>query len=315
VDSNRPITRRAFLRKSFAGASLVVGSAVPHADAKEPSDRPKVRIGLVTDLHYADKPAAGTRHYRETPAKLAEAAKRFRDEKTDLVVELGDLIDGAGSPAVEKEYLKRIVKDFAAIPGRHCYVLGNHCVGSLTKPEFLRIVGQERSYDCFDLNGYHFIALDACFRGDGQPYGRKNFEWTDSSIAPAEVAWLREDLRKTPHKTVVFIHQRLDVEPPHGVKNAPQVRKILEESRKALAVLQGHSHQNDHKKIAGIHYVTLAAMVEGSGQENNAYAVMDILPGDAIRIRGFRRQKSYGPFPVVASSGDRATTRWSFGRG
>jgi len=255
-----------------------------------------VRIGLVTDLHYADKPAAGTRHYRETPAKFAEAARRFREESTDLVVELGDLIDGSGSPEVEKEYLKRIVKDFAAIPRRHRYVLGNHCVGTLTKPEFLGLVGQERSYDSFDLNGTHFIALDACFRGDGQPYGRKNFDWKDSLLAPAEVEWLRDDLRKTPHKTVVFIHQRLDAAPPHGVKNAPEVRKILEESRKVLLVLQGHSHQNDHKHLGGIHYVTLAAMVEGTGQENNAYALLDLLPGDAIRIRGFRRQKSYGPW-------------------
>jgi alkaline phosphatase len=281
---------------SLAGSALAAGSTLRAVEATAESDRPKVRIGLVTDLHYADKPPAGTRHYRETLAKFAEAAERFREEKTDLVVELGDLVDGAGSAEVEKEYLKRIVKDFATIPGQHRYVLGNHCVGSLTKPEFLSLVGQERSYDCFDLNGYHFVVLDACFRGDGQPYGRGNFEWTDSCIAPSEVEWLREDLRKTPHKTVVFVHQRLDVAPPHGVKNAPQVRRILEKSQKVLAVLQGHTHKNDHKEIAGIHYVTLAAMVEGSGQENNAYAVMNILPGDAIRIRGFRRQKSYGPW-------------------
>ena len=31
-----------------------------------------------------------------------------------------------------------------------------------------------------------------------------------------------------------------------------------------------------------------------SGTENNAYAVLDILPGDAIRITGFRKQESYG---------------------
>ncbi len=296
VDRCRSLTRRAFLRRSLAGASLGVCDAVRRVGANEEDGRPRVRIGLVTDLHYADKPAAGTRHYRETPAKFAEAARRFREESTDLVVELGDLIDGSGSPEVEKEYLKRIVKDFAAIPRRHRYVLGNHCVGTLTKPEFLGLVGQERSYDSFDLNGTHFIALDACFRGDGQPYGRKNFDWKDSLLAPAEVEWLRDDLRKTPHKTVVFIHQRLDAAPPHGVKNAPEVRKILEESRKVLLVLQGHSHQNDHKHLGGIHYVTLAAMVEGTGQENNAYALLDLLPGDAIRIRGFRRQKSYGPW-------------------
>ena len=38
---------------------------------------------------------------------------------------------------------------------------------------------------------------------------------------------------------------------------------------------------------------TMSAVVEGSGPKNNAYAMMDILPGDAIRITGFRKQKSY----------------------
>jgi alkaline phosphatase len=254
-----------------------------------------VRIGLVTDLHYADKPPAGTRHYRETLAKLAEAAKRFEEEKPDLVVELGDMIDSADSLDVEKGYLRRIAKHFAAIPGQHHYVLGNHCVSALTKPEFLGIAGQKASFYSFDTNGVHFVVLDACFRGDGQPYGRKNFDWTDANIPPAEVEWLRDDLNRTRHKTVVFVHQRLDVEPPLGIKNAPEVRKVLEESGKVLAVLQGHHHNGDFREITGVRYCTLKAMIEGSGSENNAYAVMDILPGDAIRIRGFRRQRSYGP--------------------
>ena len=78
-----------------------------------------------------------------------------------------------------------------------------------------------------------------------------------------------------------------------GISNAPKIRKILEESGKVLAVFQGHLHQNFHSHIGGVHYVTLAAMVEGSGEENNAYAILDILPDDAIRITGFRKQKSY----------------------
>ncbi len=58
-------------------------------------------------------------------------------------------------------------------------------------------------------------------------------------------------------------------------------------------MLQGHYHKGDYKEIGGIHYCTMKAMIEGGGPENNAYAVMDILPGDAIRITGFRKQKSY----------------------
>ena len=89
--------------------------------------------GLVTDLHYADRPSAGTRYYRETPAKLAEAVERFTQDKIDLMVELGDLVDAADSPAGEMGYLRRVVKDLAAAPGQHHYVIGNHCVYTLTK--------------------------------------------------------------------------------------------------------------------------------------------------------------------------------------
>jgi alkaline phosphatase len=258
-----------------------------------------VRVGLVTDLHYADKVPAIHRYYRETLPKFAQAARQFRQDKTDVVIELGDLIDVGESLAAERGYLRRMVKDFRATPGQHHYVLGNHCVWSLTKPEFLEIAGQKRSYYSFDAGGCHFVVLDACFRSDAQPYGRRNFQWTDANIPPAELEWLRADLKRTPRKCLVFVHQRLDVAPPYGVKNGPEVRKIIEASGKVLAVLQGHYHLNDYRQTGGVRYVTLAAMVEGSGEENNAYAVMDILPGDSIRIRGFRKQKGFDLKPVA----------------
>jgi alkaline phosphatase len=290
---HRDLTRRAFVQR---GALVLAGSALAGASGLAAADtagsRPKVRIGLVADLHYADKPPAVNRYYRETLRKLAEAARRFEEERTDLAVELGDVIDSADSLEVEKGYVRRIAKEFAALRGQQHFVLGNHCAYSLTKPEFLEIAGQERSYYSFDLGGYHFVVLDACFRKDGQPYGRRNFEWTDSSIPAAELEWLRSDLKQTRNKSILFVHQRLDATPPYGVQNAPEIRKVLEESGKVAAVLQGHEHKGDYKEIAGVHYVTLAAMVEGTGAENNAYAVMDILPGDVIRIRGFGKQKN-----------------------
>ena len=136
--------------------------------------------------------------------------------------------------------------------------------------------------------------LDSCFRSDGTPYGRRNFQWTDPNIPAAEVDWLREDLKSAPGKTVVFAHQRLDVNNHYGVKNANEVRQVLEKSGKVRAVFQGHSHQNDHKEIAGIHYCTLVAMVEGSGAENSGYSTMNIRRDGTIQITGFRKQKDYG---------------------
>ena len=291
--SRSSLTRRNFLQQ---GAILFAGSSLANAvlaAQNQTGPEPLVRIGMVTDLHHADKPPGGNRHYRETLRKFDEAAKQFASDNVDFVIELGDFIDAADSLEIEKDYLTTVTKRFAATPGQHHYVLGNHCVQTLTKPEFLEIVGQPKAYYSFDVGEYHFVVLDACFRSDGEPYGRKNFKWTDANIPPVEVAWLKADLEKTRHKTIAFIHQRLDVEGHYAVKNAAEVRSILEESDRVLAVFQGHYHRNDLKEINGIHYCTLAAMVEGGGPDANAFAVLDILPGDAIRISGFGAQKSY----------------------
>ena len=244
-------------------------------------------------MHYADKPPAGSRHYRETLAKLEEAGTHFEREQPDHVIELGDFIDAADYVDVEKKYLKRIHKAFSALPGKKHYVLGNHCVFTLTKEEFLEGVGQKKSYYSFDAGGFHFIVLDACFRKDGTPYGRKNFEWTDPNISAAQVEWLQADLKKTSSKTLVFVHQRLDVSNSYGIKNAIQVRTILEQSGKVLAVLQGHSHENSLKEINGIHYCVHRAMIEGSGKDNNGYSTLDLFADNTIRITGVRKQKNY----------------------
>ena len=284
------LSRRAFLQ----GTTLLLagGRLCPERLLAAAEDRPKVRLGLITDLHYADKESKGTRYYRETLRKLAEAGERFHQEKTDLIIALGDLVDAAPLEE-EKQYLGRIASEFSRLPGKHHFALGNHCVEILTKSEYLGIVGQERTYYSFDAAGYHFVILDACFRSDGEPYGQKNFKWTDANIPPAEMEWLRADLRQTPYKSLVFVHQPLDMAPPHGVTNGPEVRKLLEESGNVLGVLQGHYHKGGYQKVGGIHYCTLSAVIEGTGAENNAYAVLDILSGDSLRLTGFHKQTSY----------------------
>ena len=97
----------------------------------------------------------------------------------------------------------------------------------------------------------------------------------------------------------MFAHQRLDVGSPYGVKNAPGIRKILENSGKVRAVFQGHSHSSDYKEIGGIHYCTLVAMVEGSEAASNGYSTISVLfpcrfrtivgkPGDGSRTSSSR---------------------------
>ena len=91
IDSRHHQSRRRFLR---SGALVLVGSAArweqPAAAAETPHAAPRLRVALVTDLHHADRPAAGTRFYRDSLAKFAEAAEQFKKLKTDFLVCLGD---------------------------------------------------------------------------------------------------------------------------------------------------------------------------------------------------------------------------------
>lgn len=282
--------RRSFLSKS----TLVIGAASMHSNELMAGDgAPSIRVAMVTDLHYADKPPAGTRYYRETLGKLEEAADRFKQDQPTFLVELGDLIDAANSVDLELRYLKMVNEKFSAICSDRHYVLGNHCVDTLKKEEFLGGVGQAESYYSFDRGDFHFVVLDSCFRSDGQPYQRRNFKWTDANVPAAELDWLASDLKSTEKQVIVFAHQRLDVSNNHGVKNNADVRKVLESSGKVLAVFQGHSHKNDLVEIGGIHYCTLVAMVEGSGKGNSGYSLMDIDPNGTIRLTGFRKQSAY----------------------
>lgn len=290
------LSRRAFLVRGGLLLSAAMVSRLQLAQlhsAQSVPKEPALRIGLITDVHYADKPEAKTRYYRESLNKIQEGIDRFNRGGLDFVIELGDLIDSAESVEGELASLKKVNLEFARFQGDRHYVLGNHDVWTLTKEQFLANCGREKEFYSFDRNGFHFVLLDACYRSDGVAYGKQNFRWNDADIPPAQRDWLKADLQRAGKPTVVFVHQRLDVRNEHGVKSAPAVRKILEESKNVLAVFQGHSHKNDYREIGGIHYCTLCAAVEGSGEQNNAYSVLSLGPNGSLSVEGFRRQQNY----------------------
>lgn len=290
------LSRRAFVRDGTmvmgTAPFLPIGIDAATLTVGKSGKEPVLRVGLVTDLHYADKAPAGTRHYREAIPKFEECIDRFNGENLDLAIELGDFIDAAEEVEVELGYLDAIEKVFAEFRGDRHYVLGNHCVWTLTKEQFRDHSGARATYYSFDKNGVHFVVLDACYRADGVSYENKNYEWTDTEIPLEEREWLREDLSRTDLPTLVFTHQRIDVANHYGVKSGEEVRDILRESGMVRAVFQGHNHLNEHREIEGIHYVTLAAAIEGAGEERNAYSVLEVY-GDRLEVKGFRDQADW----------------------
>ncbi len=294
------ITRRVFLKSSVA--SLAGLSALPLSCALNSTSSDKlyrVRFGIVTDCHYADADTLGTRYYRESLDKLNECVSLMNFERVDFLIELGDIKD-QNSPPVEQRtlsYLQAIEKVFQGFNGPTYHVLGNHDVDSISKKQFLTHVNNTniksgRNYYSFDLKSLRCVVLDANYRADGTDYEHGNFDWTDANIPSEELDWLREDLAAAPDPVIVFIHQLLDGTGSVYVNNAADVRQTLQSSGKVLAVFQGHHHSGSYSYIAGIHYYTLKALVEGSGPENNSYAIAEVHPDGNITITGYRKAVS-----------------------
>jgi hypothetical protein len=290
------ITRRTFLRIAV-GMSLGALSCTP-ANLSGRSRKP-VRFGVVTDCHYADAQPQGTRFYRESLGKLAECVDRMNAEKVDFLIEVGDFKD-QNQPGVEDKtlgHLQTIEAAFRRFKGRRYHVLGNHDMDSISKRQFLSHVentGIEagRSYYSFDAGGLHFVVLDANYRPDGSDYDHGNFDWTSANIPAGELDWLSRDLTACSGPVVIFVHQRLDGEGMVFVKNAAQVRRVLQTSKRVLAVFQGHDHDGDYRLMDGIPYYTLKAVVEGHGADNNSYAIVEAHPDRSLTVTGYHRASS-----------------------
>lgn len=304
------ITRRVFLKASAASlagiglAQLSCTMPTPSASGRRTS-----RFGIVADCHYADADTAGSRYYRRSLDKLTECVELMNAQKVDFLIELGDFKD-QDNPAVEQRtisHLRAVEEVLQEFTGPTYHVLGNHDEDSISKEQFLDNVentgiNPAKSYYSFDLGGVHFVVLDANYKADGTDYDHGNFNWTDANIPPAELDWLEQELADARGDAVVFIHQLLDGTGSVYVNNAADVRRILEESGKVLAVFQGHHHSGSCSRIEGIHYYTLKAVVEGPGEEDNSYAIVEVRPDRSITVTGYRKAVSKHLAASVVSS-------------
>jgi predicted phosphodiesterase len=295
--NNWILTRRVFLKSSLlvAAASFlnpfksVAGINNPEAHEAQSI----LRFGIVTDSHYADIDTAGSRFYRESLSKMKECVDLMNQKEVDFLIHLGDFKNGA--PDLNLENLKLIESEYARFKGPRYHVIGNHDMDSISRADFQSVVENtgidpDHTWYSFDRHSVHFVVLDANFTSEEVAYNRGNFHWTDANIPASQLEWLENDITSTDKPVVIFIHQLLDSdEGSHYVNNAAEVRHILESSRNVLVVFQGHQHDGQYSIINNIHYYTLKAMVEGSGKENNAYAIVEIFDNFSVTISGYRK--------------------------
>lgn len=304
-DTGTCVGKRLKLRNTIG---LVVACGVCSTSAVcagEITKKPIISFGMVTDAHYAARPGSH-RAYNESLAKMTECVTVMNEKNVDFLIQLGELIDKPGeledaSPSATEaaalEALSAIAEVFAQFKGPRYHVLGNHDMGGLSKAQFMSGlestgIDKDATYYSFSAKGIHFVVLDGCFNEKMEPYEPGNFTWKDSWIPPEQIEWLRQDLASTDKPVIVFVHQPLAGNLNHMVKNAEEVRKVLEADQNVLAVFTGHDHRGQYDFIEGIHYYTLKAMVEGSGAERNAYAIVEVYADNRMVITGYREAES-----------------------
>jgi len=260
-----------------------------------------VRFGLLADPHYARREMKINRYYRDAIEKIRRAVKVFNDSDLDFIVELGDLKDMGENPSREEtlSFLDEAEEVLQKFRGPVYHVLGNHDMDSISKKDFL---SHTRNPDTvkgvahysFTVKDIKFIVMDANYNPDGSDYDGGNFNWTNSLVPEEQLAWLGDEL-KTGGPCVVFVHQLLDspsaAEKDHVVQNAAEIRNILEKSRQVLAVFQGHYHRGAYTFCQGIHYYTLASMVENP-LPSNSFACAEIYRDFSISVLGFGAAES-----------------------
>lgn len=287
------MNRRFFIKTSYGAIFLSTGFPFGSGNCVFP-----VRFGLITDLHYADRPLSGNRYYNQSKQKLLDAVHVFNNSHLDFVIELGDFKDQDNHPEKSRTlvFLDEIETVIRQFNGPIYHVLGNHDMDSISKKDFLAHTrnhgtAEGKGYYSFVHNHLKFIVLDANYNEDESDYNTGNFDWTYAQIPSKQIEWLKNELAEGNAPVLVFVHQLFDwfsgIDESLYIRNAKEIVDILEKTNRVVAVFQGHHHQGNYSNRNGIHYFTMKAAVEGSIPENNSFATVEIDRELNIHIDGF----------------------------
>lgn len=257
-----------------------------------------LRIGLIADIQYADKPDKGTRFYRVSLGKLGESITALNEAQADLIVVLGDLVDeGPKDLAPVMGYLKQSHSPVYNL-------LGNHDYESVKMPGTLyKALEMPAPYYRIDQAGWRFIFLNtnelssyATVPGSKEEaefkllaeqqkkLGRTHVVPWNGGISQKQMKWLEKQLRNAGRKNLkvlVFMHHPLFPEDnTHDALNNREILDLLTKYRQVKAAISGHNHTGAFGVYRGLPCITLEGMVEMA--DSNAYGILTLLENKLI---------------------------------
>lgn len=242
-------------------------------------------VAVITDIHHGldseyVKGGAALPLFKEA---LVELERR----RPSLLVDLGDRINQKASAGAGVA-MSEIAAGFCRLPVPRIHLQGNHDL--LPRSEQETLLGVPFGNSCLELGEWQLVFLDTF---DGSVEG---------VLSPQTLAWLEQTLVSSELPTVVFSHQPLDGQPlpgnaffngPYRYQAHPKgheaARRIMERSGKVKLAVSGHAHWSHSVTVAGIRYLTLAALMpyaEGE-DEGGSYGLLT-LDGDALQLESYR---------------------------
>lgn len=241
--------RRNFLIQSVVAGTCLTGLNSLEAMAAEeaPAKRKTlVRFGMFADIHQDIIPNGEER--------LGKFISEMNVQKPDFILQLGDFCQ----PRKTNQNFMSIWNEFKG-PKHH--VIGNHDTdGGFTHDQVLSFWGSKDKYYAFDVNGYHFVILNA-----NEEKAIAKYTGPSGLISEAQKNWLEKDLAETKLPVLVFCHQGIDND-ADGVSQGNLTRVIFDRAntnagfKKVQMVFSGHHHQDYYNIINGIHYVQINSM-------------------------------------------------------
>lgn len=272
-------------------------------------DGPLFKIGIVTDIHHADKDPKIGRFYRQSAGKLAQAIEEFNREGVDMMISLGDLVDN------DIRNYSVIDSVFRTFNGPVWKVLGNHDFiapySAERQDSIFKIMGIEERYRSIRKKGVRLLLLDGTdvavfshpegskehadavmtldsLKKAGSPNNRKY----NGGIGKKQMEWIRYELERAAvneDNVICFCHMpMMPLGGQYTLFNSPELTRTLSASPYAKAVITGHHHPGSYDINDGIHYLSIQGMVQG---EQNSFVIAEIYK-DRIVIKGHGREES-----------------------
>lgn len=262
-----------------------------HADAQAAAGKPALAFGVIADPQYADIPAAGSRHYRNSIAKMNAAIDELNKHQLDFVVTLGDVIDR------DLNSFRTMMPLYEKLTAPRRFVLGNHDFGVAPgdKGKVMATMNLPAAYHAETINGWHLIFLDGTevstyrYPADNpktksagemrlglERLHRPQSQPWNGALGETQMTWLAQELKSAGQnnkRVIVFNHFPVyPLNQPHNLWNDADVVTLLASFPNVVAYMNGHNHQGNYAVHKGCHYVNFKGMVETP--DTTAFAIV-----------------------------------------